>query len=341
MNKKIVGVVIIIAFVLTIFGIHFYQKIYGSSVTKTSSIYIYSGDNFNTLQKKLTPLVKDIGHFNWVSNKKSFKTPKAGHYIVKKGISNDELVNMLRIGAQTPIKVSFNNQNTLPQFVARIANQIEADSLSLYNSFTNADFLDENNLTEKTVLQICMPNTYEFYWTTSPENFRKKLLNYYNNFWNINRLKKAKNLNLTKTEVITLASIVQKETAKKEERPRVAGLYLNRLKKRWPLQADPTVIYAIKEKRGQDFVVKRVLTNDLAIKSPYNTYLHTGLPPSLIAMPDINSIEAVLNREKHNYYYMCASVEKIGYHKFAKTLTQHNRNANQYRRWLNKLGVNR
>lgn len=341
MNKKVLVAVIITAFILTIFGIHFYQKIYGSSVTKTSSIYIYSGDNFNTLQKKLTPLVKDIEHFNWVANKKSFKTPKAGHYIVKEGISNDELVNMLRIGAQTPIKVSFNNQNTLPQFIARIANQIEADSLSLYNSFTNTSFLTKNNLTEKTVLQICIPNTYEFYWTTSPENFRNKLLNFYNSFWNKNRLEKAQQLNLTKTEVITLASIVQKETAKKEERPRVAGLYLNRLKKRWPLQADPTIIYILKEKKGQDFVVKRVLTNDLTIKSPYNTYLNVGLPPSLISMPDISSIEAVLNPEKHNYYYMCASVEKIGYHKFAKTLTQHNRNANQYRRWLNKLGVNR
>jgi UPF0755 protein len=186
-----------------------------------------------------------------------------------------------------------------------------------------------------------MPNTYEVYWTTSPKNFRNKLLNNYNRFWNTNRIEKAKQLKLSKTEVSTLASIVQKETAKKEERPRVAGLYLNRLKKGWPLQADPTIIYILKEKNGHDFVVKRVLTKDLSIQSPYNTYLNSGLPPSLIAMPDISSIDAVLNAEKHNYYFMCANVENIGYHKFAKTLSQHNRNANQYRRWLNKLGVNR
>lgn len=341
MNKKLFFVVPIIALVVAIFGFSFYQKIYGSSVTKTSSVYIYSNDSFEILQKKIKPLLKDIDDFNWVANKKSFKTPKAGYYLLKEGMSNDEVVNLLRIGAQTPIKVSFNNQNTLSQFVARISEQIEADSLALYNAFTDTNFLDKNKLTKKTVLQICLPNTYEFYWTTSPENFRNKLLNYYNKFWNGNRLAKAKQLNLTKTEVITLASIVQKETAKREERPRVAGLYLNRLKKGWPLQADPTIIYILKEKNGQNFVVKRVLTKDLSIVSPYNTYLNAGLPPSLIAMADISSIDAVLNAEKHNYYFMCANVENIGYHKFAKTLSQHNRNANQYRRWLNKLGVNR
>lgn len=341
MNKKLVGAVVIIVLILVIFGFSFYNKIYGSSVTKTTSLFIYSDDNLETLKEKIVPFVRDIEAFSWVASKKNFKTPKAGHYLLKHGINNDELVNLLRIGAQTPVKVSFNNQNTLPQFVGRIASQIEADSLSLYNSFTDVNFLKKNNLNEKTVLQICMPNTYEFYWTTSPENFRNKLLAYYNTFWNDNKLAKAKELNLSKTEVITLASIVQKETAKKEERPRVAGLYLNRLKKGWPLQADPTIIYIVKEIKGQDFVVKRVLTKDLAIKSPYNTYLNRGLPPSLIAMPDISSINAVLNAENHNYYYMCANVENIGYHKFAKTLTQHNRNANQYRRWLNNLGVNR
>lgn len=341
MSKKVVGLCIVIIVALVFCGNSFYQKIYGKSVTKNTSIYIYSGDNFETLQQKIKPVVKDIEHFNWVANKKSFKTPKAGHYVITKGMSNNDLVNMLRIGAQTPIKVSFNNQNTLELFVKRIASQIEADSLSLYQSFTDKNFLLKNSLTEKTVLQICIPNTYEFYWTTSPEKFRNKLLKYYNSFWNANRKAKAKELNLTQTEVATLASIVQQETAKIKERPRVAGLYLNRLQKGWPLQADPTIIYTLKEKKGHDFVVKRVLTKDLAIKSPYNTYLNTGLPPSLIGMPDESSIDAVLNPENHKYYYMCANVDNIGYHKFAKSLTQHNRNALQYRRWLNKNGIKR
>ncbi|CAN0379653.1 unnamed protein product, partial [Ectocarpus sp. 4 AP-2014] len=151
---------------------------------------------------------------------------------------------------------------------------------------------------------------------------------------------KAKALKLSKEDVITLASIVQKETAQKVERPIVAGLYLNRLNNGWPLQADPTIIYCIKEVKGQDYVVKRVLNADLQINSPYNTYKNRGLPPTLIAMPDISSIDGVLNAQKHNYYYMCVNVDKFGYHSFAKTLAQHNRNAAKYQNWLNKKGVN-
>ena len=138
-----------------------------------------------------------------------------------------------------------------------------------------------------------------------------------------------------------MASIVQKETAKIIERPIVAGLYLNRLKKGWPLQADPTIIYCIKKNKGQDFVVKRVLTADLEIKSPYNTYKNKGLPPTLISMPDISSIDGVLNAQKHSYFYMCANIDKLGYHTFARSLKQHNRNAAKYHKWLNKQRINR
>lgn len=341
MNKKIIGSFLVFVMGLSFFGYSLYQRIYGNSVAKNTTLYICKTDSFEILQQKLKPYVKDMYDFNWVANQKKFNTPKAGHYTLVKGMSNNDLVNLLRVGAQTPVQVSFNNQNTLGAFVKRIATQIEADSISLYKSFTDKNFLSKYNLTKKTVLQICIPNTYEFYWTTSPEKFRNKLFGYYNTFWNTNRKAKAKRLNLTQTEVITLASIVQQETAKLKERPRVAGLYLNRLKRGWPLQADPTIIYVLKENKGQDFVVKRVLTKDLAIKSPYNTYLHTGLPPSLIAMPDKSSIDAVLNAENHNYYYMCADANHIGYHKFAKSLKQHNSNALQYRRWLNKNGIRR
>jgi UPF0755 protein len=256
-------------------------------------------------------------------------------------MSNNDIVNLLRSGNQTPIKVSFNNQDTLEKLAGRIAQQLEIDSISLLNSFLNKEFLSKNNLTEKSVLQIFIPNSYQFYWTTSAENFRNKIFKEYNRFWNKSRTKKAKALNLSKSEVITLASIVQKETAKKEERPIVAGLYLNRLKKGWPLQADPTIIYCIKQNKGQDYVVKRVLTADLKIKSPYNTYKNKGLPPTLIAMPDISAIDGVLNAQKHNYFYMCANVDKLGYHAFAKSLSQHNRNAVKYHRWMNKQRVHR
>ena len=167
----------------------------------------------------------------------------------------------------------------------------------------------------------------------------EKMFEEYNKFWNRSRSDKAKQQNLTPLQVVTLASIVQKETTTVSERPKVAGLYLNRLKDFWPLQADPTIIYAIKQKNGQNTEIKRVLKKDLTIDSPYNTYTNFGLPPGPISMPDISSIEAVLNPANHNYYYMCASVTNLGQHEFAKTLSQHNINAKKYQNWINKLEV--
>lgn len=342
MGKKIIyaGISIVIA-ICAIFGYNCYNKIFGEAITKKIELYVKSSDSLNDIKDNIADYSKYPNAFLLVSAQKNFSKPKSGRYILKKGMSNNDIVNLLRSGNQTPIKVSFNNQDTLEKLAGRIAQQLETDSISLLNSFLNKEFLSKNNLTEKSVLQIFIPNSYQFYWTTSAENFRNKIFKEYNRFWNKSRNKKAKALNLSKSEVITLASIVQKETAKKEERPIVAGLYLNRLKKGWPLQADPTIIYCIKQNKGQDYVVKRVLTADLKIKSPYNTYKNKGLPPTLIAMPDISAIEGVLNAQKHNYFYMCANVDKLGYHAFAKSLSQHNRNAVKYHRWMNKQRVHR
>lgn len=320
---------------------NYYQKIFGEAIIKDSTLYVSSEDSVLDIKNNITEVSKNPNTFLLVAAKKNFSKPKSGRYLLKKGMSNNNLVNMLRIGNQTPIKLSFNNQDTLEKLSGRLAAQLETDSISLLSAFTDKEFLSKNNLTEKSVLQIFIPNSYEFYWNVSAEKFRNKMLSEYHRFWNKNRLQKAKALNLSKDEVITLASIVHKETAKNVERPVVAGLYLNRLKKGIPLQADPTIIYCVKEVKGQDYVVKRVLNIDLEINSPYNTYKNRGLPPTLIAMPDISAIDAVLNPAKHNYYYMCASVDKIGYHEFAKTLRQHNRNAFKYQRWLNKQRINR
>ncbi|WP_299670996.1 endolytic transglycosylase MltG [uncultured Polaribacter sp.] len=342
MNKKnIFRIVAALFLVACMIGFTLYQRIFSDNVLKDGEIFIGKSDTMAQLDAKIAPFLEDFNSFTWVKSQKKFKSTEAGRYLIKKGMSNNDIVNMLRIGRQTPLKVSFNNQDTLEKFVERIAEQLETDSISLMNAFKNEKFLKENDLTEKSVLQIFIPNTYEFYWTVSAEDFRTKMLVAYKRFWNKSRLEKAKKLNLSKDEVIILASIVQKETAQKSEKPTVAGLYLNRLKKGWPLQADPTVIYVIKEQKGQDYVVKRVLNVDLEINSPYNTYKNTGLPPTLISMPDQITIDAVLNAEDHDYYYMCVNVEKLGYHAFAKTLAQHNRNAVKYHNWLNDQGVNR
>ena len=237
--------------------------------------------------------------------------------------------------------MSFNNQDSFEKLAERISEQIEADSISLLKSFTESAFLNKAGFNSANAIGMYIPNSYEFYWNTTAEEFRKKMLNEYNKFWDATRLEKAKKLNLTKNEVITLASIVQKETASASERPIVAKLYLNRLENGWPLQADPTIIFALKAKLGNEMVIKRVFSKDLEINSPYNTYKNTGLPPGPISMPDISSIEAVLNPASHDYFYMCASVTNFGTHEFAKTLEQHNKNAAKYQLWLKKQGIDR
>ncbi len=342
MNKKFIYIVIATLLLIGgILGYNYYQKIFGKAITEKTVLFVHSTDSLLDVQNKIANFSNHPKSFLLVAAKKKISKPKTGRYILKEGMSNNDVANMLRSGNQTPTKVSFNNQDTLEKLAGRIAEQLETDSISILNSFTDEKFLTTNKLTRKSVLQICIPNSYQSYWTISATNFRDKMLAEYNRFWNPKRLAKAKVLKMSIGEVIALASIVQKETAKTIERPIVAGLYLNRLKKDWPLQADPTIIYCIKEIKGQDYVVKRVLTADLQIISPYNTYKKKGLPPTLIAMPDISSIDAVLNSEKHKYMYMCVNVEKLGYHAFARTLSQHNRNAAKYHIWLNKQGVNR
>lgn len=340
-KKRFFRISIIMLLIAGVVGFYFYQKIFDNNVLKSGELFIKSTDDFKELTKKIAPFVNDLDNFVWVANRKKFTSIKGGRYVIKENMSNNDLVNMLRSGNQTAINLSFNNQDTLEKLASRISQQIEADSITLINSFLDEKFLRENNLNPQNVLGIFIPNSYEVYWNMSAEKLRDKMLFEFKTFWNNERVAKAKNLNLTPNEVITLASIVQKETAQKSERPIVAGLYLNRLKNDWPLQADPTIIYCIRQLKGQDYAVKRVLTFDLEIVSPYNTYKNLGLPPSLIAMPDVSAIEAVLNPEKHDYFYMCASIDNIGFHEFAKSLPQHNKNAQKYQNWLNKQGVNR
>lgn len=344
--KKILLVIVVIGLLI---GGAFTYMVYNAVFVPNTSfenneayIFIKSDDTFEDVKKSLEPLLKDMGTFESVANKKSYVSNiKGGKYAIKKGANNNEIINALRTG-NIPVKVSFNNQETLGSLAGRISTQIEADSLSLLKVFNDASFLKENDFNEATKLGMYIPNSYEFFWNTSAENFRSRMLKEYNRFWNEDRMSKAKKLGMTSIEVISLASIVHKETAKVDERPRVAGLYLNRLQKRMLLQADPTVIFALKKHTGNfDTIIKRVLYKDLELDSPYNTYKYAGLPPGPITMPDISAIDAILKPEKHEYYYMVSNIENFGYHKFAKTLAQHNRNKVQYIRWINSQNINR
>tara|TARA_R110002074_G_scaffold161480_4_gene319381 strand:+ start:53511 stop:54554 length:1044 start_codon:yes stop_codon:yes gene_type:complete len=305
-------------------------------------VFIPTDASESDLEKVLSPLLNDFDAFKSAANRKGYLSHiKAGRYKLTKDMNNNEIVNSLRSG-NLPVNVSFNNQENVNDLAGRIAIQIEADSSSLVAAFKDTEFLKSNGFNEDNLISPYIPNSYEFFWNTSATAFRDRMLKEYNRFWNDARIEKAKTLGLKPNEVIALASIVHKETAKVDERPTVAGVYLNRLKKGMLLQADPTVIYAIKKETGNfDTIIKRVLYKDLEMDSPYNTYKYAGLPPGPIAMPDITAIDAVLNPKKHNYYYFVANVEKFGYHMFAENLTQHNRNKEQYIRWINAQKINR
>lgn len=310
-------------------------------VQKELYIKIPTGSTFEQVKNIMAPYVDNMTSFEFMAKRRSYpENVKAGRFLLKKGMSAFDQVATLR--RNVPVDLAFNNQERLENLCERLSAQIEPDTTQLLTTFKDSVFLKENGFTKEDVLSMILPNTYQVYWNISAEKFRTKMLEEYKKFWSPERINKAEILDLTPVQVTTLASIVHKETAKKSERKTVAGVYLNRLKEGMPLQADPTVIYSLKL-RDNDFnqVIKRVLYNDLFISSPYNTYLVSGLPPGPIAMPDVDAIDAVLNAEKHNYLYFCASTEKFGYHVFAATYAQHQVNARKYSAWLNGLGTKR
>lgn len=256
-------------------------------------------------------------------------------------MNNNEIINALR-STNVPVHIHFNNQNSIQDFSQRLSEQLDSSEEEIFQTLTDSLFLSDNEMDAQQSLSLYIPNTYEFYWDSKPELIRRRLVKQHESFWTPRRDEKREALNLSRLDVSSLAAIVQKETSKVDERPRVAGVYVNRLKRGMRLQADPTLIYALKEKHNKpDTIIKRVLNRDKLIDSPFNTYLNAGVPPAPIAMPDISSIDAVLNYEEHDYFYFVADIENFGYHKFAKTLRQHNRYANKYRRWVNKQKIYR
>ena len=344
-TKKIIGIIsVIVVTVLIVYGYIMYQEIFAKNTKfaeKEVFVYIPTNSNFNDAKAILSPYIESIDRLEKVAEKKSYsENVKAGRFLIKKGMNSNDIINALR--QNIPVKLAFNNQERLEDFAGRIGSQIEADSTSLMKSFTNKKFLEDNGFTEDNVLALFIPNSYEFYWNTSANKFREKMAKEYRRFWTEERLKKAKAQNLDPIEVSTLASIVHKETVKQDERPRVAGVYLNRLRKGMKLEADPTVIFAVKKStKNFDTIIKRVLYKDLETVSPYNTYMYAGLPPGPIAMPDITAIDAVLNPETHNYIYFCASVTNFGYHEFAVTGAQHEVNRQKYVKWISAQGIKR
>ena len=321
----------------------FYNRIYQPNVImeyeKEVFVYIPTDATFEDVQQILisSGVVQNTSSFRWVAEQKNFiHRIKSGRFLLENGMNNNELVNLLRSGRQTPVDLVFNNIRTKEQLAGKVASQLELDSTDLLYAMIDTAFTNPLGLDVYTVSSLFIPNTYEFYWDVSVADFLARMTAENYHFWTEYRKSKALNLNLTHEEIITLASIVEKETMKKDEQPKVAGLYLNRLNKGIKLESDPTIIFAM-----GDFTIKRVLNDDLKIDSPYNTYKNKGLPPGPISIPSIQAIDAVLNHEKHDYIFMCAKDDFSGYHNFAKTYVGHKINARKYRKALNEKGIKR
>jgi UPF0755 protein len=320
-----------------------YSFVYAPNVQLGDSsaeyLYIPTGSTFSEVRNTLieNDFLKNVNSFDWVAEQKSYPNlVKAGRYQLKSGMSNNELVNMLRSGKQQPLNLTFTNIRTKEQLAGHIAERIEADSMDIIMLLNDRSVMKNYGLNAENAALLFIPNTYEFFWNTSAEQLLQRMHREYQKFWTEDRLQQAAVIGLTPQEIGIMASIVQQETIKPDEMDVIAGVYVNRIKTGMPLQADPTIVFA-----NKDFSITRVLTKHLEIDSPYNTYKYRGLPPGPISLPSPAAIESVLYYKKHDYLYFCAKDDFSGYHAFARTYQQHLLNARKYQQELNKRKIMR
>jgi len=339
-NKRLIYFFSILSIVAAICLYLIYNLIFSSSIHPKgvkATIYIPESASYDQAMDSLKANleIKNIKVLEWIAERKKYpELVKPGKYVIDKSLSCNELMNILRGGRQTPVKITFSNIRTLYELAGSFGGQIEADSVQIIGFFSDPENYSKDGFKQEDVISVFIPDTYEFYWNTGAGKLYKRMLKEYRKFWNNERLQKSEAVNLTQVEVSTLASIIDEEVLKQDEMPRIAGVYINRLKRGIPLQADPTIKFAI-----NDFTVSRILYKHLDIDSPYNTYKHAGLPPGPIRCPSIEAIDAVLNAEKNDYLYFAAKADFSGYHNFSRTLSEHNRYANQYQRELNRRRI--
>ena len=318
---------------------NFSLKLFRSNTNKQFDqgyLYIPTGSNLDDVVAiiKAQQILNNTESFKWVASKMNFKNIKPGKYKITKGLSNIELVRLLRSGKQEPIKLTFQNIRLKTDFAGYIGKNFEIDSLAFLNMLDSIDLVRQYGFDEETIFCMFIPNTYEMYWNTSKEKFFERMQKEYVKFWHTERLAQAKAIGLSPVQVSILASIVDQEALLNREMVRIAGVYMNRLNRGIKLEADPTVIFA-----NGDFTVKRVLYKLLQKDSPYNTYKYSGLPPGPICMPSVAAIDAVLHFEKHNYIYFCAKEDFSGLHNFASNVTEHQMNARKFQQALNNRGI--
>ena len=339
-KKTIIILALILLVTLAITGVNYYWKFFRPNVTgNVEYLYIRTGSGFRDVYEEIRKdgALEDTAAFLWAAEKMLYvKRVKPGKYRLREGMNNRKLINMLAAGLQEPVTLSFRNLRLKQQFAGFVAKKIEPDSTAIIHLLDSANFVNRYGFTTDNVYTMFLPNSYKIYWNVSPERFFERLYENYEKFWNEDRTRKAIDLGLSKIQVSILASIVDAEALRDDEMPTIAGLYLNRLRIGMRLESDPTVIFAL-----NDFSIRRVLSRDLRVASPYNTYLYAGLPPGPIMMPSINAIDAVLEYEKNNYIYMCAKEDFSGYHNFATNVAEHNANAQRFREALNRRNIKR
>ncbi len=339
-GNKILAVVFVLLMIIVAVAALSYYKTFGPNTgnfKKGSYLYIYTGDDYNDLLNTLERehFVKDIFSFNLLAKQANLPNKiQPGRYKITRGANNYDLIRQLRSGKQEPVKLVINKLRTIQDLAHLVSQNLEADSTNLITLLSDSEYLSEFELDSNTVLTAIIPDTYEFYWNTSADRAFRRLELYKHKFWDVDRLQKAAQKNRSVEEIVTIASIVEEETNKNDEKPLVASVYLNRLHYGMKLQADPTVKFAV-----GDFTLRRILDKHLKHNSPYNTYIHFGLPPGPICTPSKYSIDAVLNAPDTKYLYFCAKEDFSGYHSFAKNYTEHLQNAAKYHKALNERGI--
>ncbi len=334
------GIIVLVLFLFVSFSYYAYQIVYTANVdTKGQDTYVYipTGADYKQALDSVeaTGVIIDRLSLRFMAKLMDYdELVKPGRYKIENGWGNRQLIGVLRLGEQSPLKITFNNIRLRNQLAEKLAAAVEPSAEEIDSLLNDQEYLQTLGFDTTTVVSMFIPNTYEVYWTITAPELMQRMKTEYDRFWTDERKAKAEKMGLSPKEVSTLASIVQAETIKNDEKPRVAGVYLNRLQKGMKLEADPTVVYAVR-----DFTIRRVLNVHLQYDSPYNTYRYAGLPPGPINVPDISSIDAVLNPEQHKYIYFCAKEDFSGYHSFAVTHSEHIANARRYQRALTQRNI--
>lgn len=336
MLKKLIALALLLGIVIG--GYVGWRLFYAPNITdKRMSIKIPTGSTYEDVLRILydNNIVNDHWGFETVAKIKDYgKKVNSGYYVFNQNMNNRQIVNILKFGWQTPVKLVIYNIRTKEDFAGLVGRTLEIDSVQMLDKLNNTKFTASYGLDTNQILSAFIVDNYEFYWNVGMDKFMDKMRTAYTNFWNADRIQKAAALNMTKANVTTLASIVEKEVIFDKEMPTVAGVYLNRIKIGMPLQADPTLVFALR-----DFDAKRVTNVHKDFDSPYNTYMYPGLPPGQICMPRKKSIDAVLNHEDHQYVYFCANPDMSGYSIFSKTYEEQMRVAAQYRKKMDAMNI--